>query len=77
MLYIKGKINLLTRKEPEGKKPYYDVQVTETNSQGSFIPTWCKLYSDQKLKVGDEIEVQVKVNTWDKDKFRLIGFMNS
>jgi len=75
MLYIKGKINSVSLKEPDGKKPFYNVQFMDENESGSIFTTWCKIYSGKKLNVGDELEVQVKVNAWDKDKFQLIGFI--
>jgi len=75
MLYIKGKINSVSYKEPEGKKPFYNVQFLDENENGSIFTTWCRIYSSKKISIGDELEVQVKVNAWDKDKFQLIGFM--
>jgi len=62
MLYIKGKINSVSLKEPEGKKPFYNVQFAEENENGSIFTSWCKIYSDKKLVIGEELEVQVKVN---------------
>ena len=76
MLYIKGKINSVSYKEPEGKKPFYNVQFINENENGSIFSTWCKIYSGTKLKIGDKLEVQVKVNAWAKDKYQLIGFIN-
>jgi len=75
MLYIKGKINAVSYKEPEGKKPFYNAQFAEKNENGSIFTEWCKIYSAKKISIGDELEVQVKVNAWDKDKFQLIGFI--
>ncbi|NWF35176.1 hypothetical protein [Mariprofundus sp. KV] len=75
MLYLKGTVNSVSLKKPEGKKPFYNVQLRDENENGSIFTTWCKVYSDQKLNVGDELEIQVKVNAWDKGKFRLIGFI--
>lgn len=76
MLYIKGKVNTVSYKEPDGgKKPFYNVQFVEENEAGSLITTWCRVYSDKKLNIGDELEIQVKINAWGKDKFQLIGFM--
>jgi len=46
MLYIKGKINSVAYKEPEGKKPFYNVQFSDENENGSIFTTWCKIYTD-------------------------------
>ena len=37
MLYMKGKINSVTLKEPEGKKPFYNVQFIDSNENGSIF----------------------------------------
>jgi len=76
MLYIKGRVNSSKLVEPEGKKPYYNVQFIAEAASGALIPTWARVYSKSEISIGDELEVQVKVNAWDKDKFQLIGFMN-
>lgn len=75
MLYLEGKINSVTLKEPEGKKPFYNVQIAEENENGSIFTTWCKIYSKTKLNIGDDLKVQVKVNAWAKDKYALVGFI--
>jgi len=75
MLFIKGRVNSVKRVEPEGKKPYYNVQFISEGANGALIPTWARVYSDSDISIGDELEVQVKVNAWDKDKYQLIGFM--
>jgi len=75
MLYIKGKVNSVTYKEPEDKKPFYNVQIAEKGGNGSIFTDWCKIYSAKKISIGDELEVQVKVNAWAKDKHQLIGFI--
>lgn len=75
MLYIKGRINSVSYKEPEGKKPFYNVQFSEENENGSVFTTWCKIYTSTKLEIGEELEVQIKVNAWAKDKYNLVGFI--
>jgi len=84
MLYMKGKINAVSLKEPEGKKPFYNVQFSQENENGSIFTDWCKIYpvkglsisdAGKKLNIGDELEIQVKINAWAKEKFQVIGFI--
>jgi len=75
MLYIKGTVNSVSRKEPEGKKPFYSVSFRNENDNGTVFTTWCKIYTDKTIELNKELEVQVKVNAWAKDKFQLIGFI--
>ena len=73
MLYIKGRVNSSKLVEPDGKKPYYNVQLISKATRGALIPTWARVYSSSPISLGDELEVQVKVKAWDKEKVAIIG----
>jgi len=74
MLYIKGRINSVSYKEPEGKKPFYNVQFSEKNEEGTVFTTWCRIYSKTKIETGKELEVQVKATIWE-NKVYITGFI--
>lgn len=60
MLYMKGKVNSGTLKEPEGKKPFYNLKFINANENASTFTSWYKIYARTKLNIGDEIDVQMK-----------------